>query len=222
MLTMIQRAYLFTMSSWSLTAMPPIHRPHRSDGNPSASSCLANCRKISLVCRASSLYIQRNMHTQLWKVLSGWQVSYTSFNKIRHPSIKLTQCNKKKFWKPKSALDVLYNVFLDTDCTYYYNTWHISVSMKDDNKHIDKKRWRKTHRRTNDETVRAFIARKWQTFFLLEAEHDDRQHKHHRLAGAGECNADHITTRQTATEINQQTYILICATSIADLLTTLT
>jgi len=53
---------LLTISSCSLTAIPPMHRPHRSNGNPSASSCLLNCWRISLVCRASSLYKQPNAH----------------------------------------------------------------------------------------------------------------------------------------------------------------
>ena len=53
---------LLTISSCSLTAIPPMHRPHRSNGNPSASSCLLNCWRISLVCRASSLYKQPNTH----------------------------------------------------------------------------------------------------------------------------------------------------------------
>jgi len=52
-----------TMSSCSLTAMPPIQRPHRSDGNPSASSSLQNCVRISLVCLASSLYPDKHIGT---------------------------------------------------------------------------------------------------------------------------------------------------------------
>jgi len=52
-----------------------------------------------------------------------------------------------------------------------------------------------TDRRTDDEAVWTFIVNKRQTFLLLEAEHEDRQHKDHCLARAGECNANHISAR---------------------------